>query len=299
MASKPMTKPISERAMEARNGNGNKDLQKAPQESAAPPAELMEYADQQTGRGVSTSSEDRLVPLLYVLQKGSPQVDRDDKRYIPGAEQGDFWLRNAPSGLEIIKGKDGMLTQSCWFYKDVGEWLPRLEGGGGGQGFRGRHNVPKPEMVPGARKHDDGKQFHWTNASGEHDLVETRNHAVLIYHPSGRVFPYLIPFTSTGHSSSRSWMTKINDQVIQSGSKKGEVWDSYARLYKLTTERRENDKGVWYTIVVDEGPWCKREQYLAGNKFALQFERGERVAEEPDADPDVGDADYAREQEEV
>jgi hypothetical protein len=133
MATKPKT--ISERAQETSNNLPTE------QQNAAPPAELMQYADEQTGLGVSTASEDRLVPLIYVLHYTSPQVMKGDSKYIPGAEPGDFWLRNAPRGLEIIKGNDGLLVQSCWFYRDVGEWLPRQDGGGGGQGFRGRHPI--------------------------------------------------------------------------------------------------------------------------------------------------------------
>lgn len=285
MATKPKT--ISERAVEARDaaahGNGgNGNNLPVPMQNAEPPAELLELADQQTGQGVSFAGEDRLVPLIYVLHYQSPQVMRDEPQYIEGAEPGDFWLRNAPPGYEIAKGSDGMIVQSCYFYKDVGEWLPRSDGGSGGQGFKGRHPYDRPEQVPGARRHPDGNPFHWTTANGMHDLIETRNHALLVYHYD-RVFPYLFPFTSTRHLSSREWMNLIAEQIIQSGPYKGKVWNSCARFYRLTTYPKKNEKGRWHLVKAEVGPWCNREQYDAGNKLAMQFESGERVAAEPES----------------
>ena len=278
-------KPISERAQEA---SGNLPV---PQASAAPPADLMEFAAEQGGRGVSTAADDNLVPLIYVLHYSSPQVDRRDNAYIEGAEPGDIWLRGAPLGMEIIKPHDGLLVQPCYFYKDVGEWRPRQEGGGGGQGFICRHPEEAAKDVAGAVEDPDDKN-HWTiTRNGEvHDLVETRNHAVLVYHPSGRVMPYLIPLSSTGHGVSRAWMSQINGQIIQQGSKKGEPWDSFARLYVLRTEPRANKLGKWFSFTTEEGPWCDREKYLMGRKLHEQFARGEKRAEAPEASADPAPA---------
>ena len=270
-------KSISERAKEAA-GNTLPTVQS----TAAPPTDLMEFAGEQGGRGVSTAADDNLVPLVYVLHYSSPQVDRRDNAYIEGAEPGDIWLRGAPAGLEIIKPADGVLVQPCYFYKDVGEWLPRQEGGGGGQGFIGRHPEEAARDVAGAEQDPEDKN-HWTVRRGNevHDLVETRNHAVLVWHPSGRVMPYLIPLSSTGHGVSRAWMTQIGRQIIQQGPKKGEPWDSFARLYVLGTEPRANKLGKWFSFTTEEGPWCTREQYLAGRKLHEQFAKGEKRAEAP------------------
>src|ERR1700744_6508473 len=65
------------------------------------------------GKGVSTASEDNIVPLIYVLQSGSPQVKKNNPDYIEGAGEGDLWLRNAPT--PIIDGLKGILVQPCYF----------------------------------------------------------------------------------------------------------------------------------------------------------------------------------------
>ena len=70
------------------------------------PAALADMMEKDAGKGVSTAQEDNLVPLIYVLQANSPQVNKRDERYIEGAEPGDFWLRNAPQ--PIVKGAEGV-----------------------------------------------------------------------------------------------------------------------------------------------------------------------------------------------
>src|SRR5215475_3414815 len=89
------------------------------------PADL---SDQYAGMGTSHAADDNLVPLVYILQKQSPQVERQDTRHIKGAEAGDIWLRNSPK--EIVKGGEGILFQPCYFTINWIEWVPRERGGG-------------------------------------------------------------------------------------------------------------------------------------------------------------------------
>ena len=285
-AATQMTKPISERAQESA---GNLP---AVQDHAGPSAALMEFASEQTGRGVSTAADDNLVPLVYCLDAKSPQVDRRDGKYVEGAEAGDIWFRNAPPDLEIVKGTVGVLVQPCYFYKDVGEWVPRKSGGG----LVCRHPQEKAKDVPGAkpghnRETGEARANIWFTEDGDRDLIETRNHAIIVYFPNGRTMAYLMPLKSTGHSVSRAWMTQINNQIIQEGPKKGTPWDSFARLYHLTTEQRHDNEGnKWFNFVTKEGSWATKEQYLAGRKLCLQFTSGEKkaAADEAVTEPAAG-----------
>lgn len=286
-------------------------------ENFSPPDHLAEFAERDAGQGVSTSMDDNLVPLVYVLQPLSPQCDRRSPQYVEGAEAGDIWLRNAPPGHEVIKanfenakaaGKTGfgLLAQPCYFYRDVVEWVPRAEGGGGGAGFVARHDVPRAQDVKGAkqglnRKTGKPDPNAWTTADGENDLVETRNHALLLY-VGGRALPYLLPLTSTGHSVSRAWMSKMNDKLMdcpvpkddpdrdakvaawqEKMAKAGKptVYPSYAYLYMLTTEQRSNNEGKWFSIVAQDARWATRTEYLAGRRLHEQFKTGEKKAEVP------------------
>jgi hypothetical protein len=93
--------------------------------TGGPPAFLDEYA---TGEGVSTAAADNSVPFIAVLQGLSPQVNPRDDAYVEGAQAGDFWLKNSP--VPIVKGMRGFRFQSCAFWQDVVEWVPRDDGGG-------------------------------------------------------------------------------------------------------------------------------------------------------------------------
>ena len=48
-----------------------------------------------TGAGVSTDMADNLVPMGRILQKNSPEVEKNDPNYIQGAEPGDIYIKNA------------------------------------------------------------------------------------------------------------------------------------------------------------------------------------------------------------
>src|SRR5262245_29613295 len=78
------------------------------------------------GAGLSKAPEDNLIPLIYILQAGSPQAKKGDPDRIEGAEAGDFWLRNAPK--PIIKSEDGIWFQLCNVTKCFVEWQPNRGG---------------------------------------------------------------------------------------------------------------------------------------------------------------------------
>src|SRR5262249_44679698 len=48
--------------------------------------EQMAKLEKAANKGLSKDAADNLVPLVYILQKMSPQVEERDPRYIPGAK---------------------------------------------------------------------------------------------------------------------------------------------------------------------------------------------------------------------
>jgi hypothetical protein len=234
------------------------------------PTESSSFADQHAGAGLSTAPEDNLVPLLYVLQTNSPQVNKRDPKYIEGAEPGDIWLRNAP--IPIIKGEQGIMFQPCHFYKDWGEWIDRDEGGG----LVGRHrDLPKDAKeyvdptAPGVPK--------YKSAMGN-ELVETRNFAGYVMTPDGPL-AYLIPLKGSGHSVGKQWMTSMNLKKTASG-RKAPIW-SFA--YLLKTVQRKNKKGEWFVLDIQGGSAIVKEvDQRRGYDLEQAFAEGKKVAEEED-----------------
>ncbi len=244
--------------------------------AGAPPAELQEMMREDKGKGVSTSASDNLVPLIYVLQALSPQVNRRNPSFIEGAEPGSFWLRNAPT--EIIGGDPeaggGMIAQSCLFYKDWIEWKPRDSGGG----FIARHapltgdredECPVSDAVRTEDPNNKNK-IRFLRPNGN-EVIHTRNHVCRIFTRDG-ILPYIIPFSSTGHTTSRGWMQLMN--TISAGV-------SFAAKYRLTTRERTNASGTWFAVDVKFDSWCSPEEYKDGKRLYEAFASGEKQAEAP------------------
>ncbi len=219
---------------------------------------LEEMGETSEGRGVSRSAEDIIIPSIMVLQGLSPQVDPGNPAFIEGARVGAIWMRNYST--PIIDGKEGFLFQSCAFYKDWFEWIPRESGGGGGGGFAGVHaeveevydgtrlvglRVPNGTIakeVPDPRA-PSGRKMQWCMPNGNL-LSETRHHVGFVISRQGAV-PFVINLASTGHTVSKNFMFTLTNKMVN-----GRPLDSWAMIYRFTTYQRKNKKGAWYEFEV-------------------------------------------------
>ncbi len=230
--------------------------------------ERMLEADAGKNKGTSSKAEDNLVPLIYILQSNSPQVNKRSEAYIEGAEAGDIWLRHAAN--PIVKGDEGIVFLPAYYFKDYVEWIPRDDGGG----MVGRHpKLPEDAVV----EQDEKRPNRIINktASGN-DLVLTANYAGYVISDDGPPLPYMLPLKSTGLTVSRTWMFMMNQKL----SKGGRPLASYANTYRLTTKHRKNKEGEWFILdVSDEGP-ASKELYMMGRALEAAFASGEKRAEE-------------------
>lgn len=231
------------------------------------------------GKGTSQKAEDNIVPLIYVLQTNSPQVNKRGDAYIEGAEPGDFWLRHAPQ--PIVKGTEGLIFVPCYWWKDLVEWVPRDAGGG----FVGRHAYEvngKGDVLlpPGAKEDRDPKnpqrvQYFMENGN---ELVLTANHAGFVILPDGRWLPYVLPLKSTGLTVSRQWMFSMNSKRTRDGR----VLPSFSHRYKLLSRHRKNKEGEWFTVEVQDAGMLANEDkplYLEARNLEGAFASGAKVAE--------------------
>jgi hypothetical protein len=271
-------------------------------------------------KGVSRAAEDNLVPLIYVLQAQSPQVNRRNPAYIEGAEAGSIWLRDADA--PIIPGDDGVLFQPCYFDHDVVEWVPRDSGGG----LVARHQFEKfstgraetmDELVerlgakPERRDDKNPNRIDYILPNGN-ELIETRYHAGFAIHGDS-VMPYVIPLSGSGHSVSKRWMFKMStivvpvlQQEIEQARAAGEPLPvpqplpSYACYYRLRTRLRSNASGEWFVLDpvrerMVEGlepaleqmrqgqmpDWVPGPDYMRGLALHDAFASGEKQADAP------------------
>jgi hypothetical protein len=242
--------------------------------------QVPDYVRRQTkqGRGVSSAAEDNLVPMIAVLQPLSPQLNKHNEgKYIEDAEPGSILVRGMDPEVT-----DELIFQHCHFSKSIVEWIPRSKGGG----FVGRHLTWPKDMVTG--KSDDGRRTIMQTSSGNH-LIETRYHVGHVIAPDGTMLPYIIPFSSTGHTVSRSWMNMMNAVRLEGGI----IPDAWTRLYRLTTVQRQNAAGVWYVLNPQPAGWATPDQALKGEELYESFERGEKTyGEEEETGIDPGPSEH-------
>ena len=225
---------------------------------------------QDAGKGVSTDQSDNLIPLVYILQAQSPQALKKDPAYINGAEAGSIWLRGASD--PIVDGEEGFLFQPCYFAKCWIEWKPNREG------FVARH-AERPSDAKQVKEKDEkgNERLVWKSKAGNL-LVESREHVGLVL---GRGAPmgYVIPFSGSGHTVSRGWMTLMNGKVEDDTK-----LPSWCYIYRLKTRFRSNDKGSWYLFeVLEERPIDTEEEYMRGKALHDAFASGAKQTGEYDA----------------
>lgn len=237
------------------------------------PAEQDEYlalTEQYAERGVSFKQEDQLLPLIYVLQQMSPQVDKRGDNHIEGAEAGDFWLRNALK--PIRNGEEGIIAipvemVHCWV-----EWLPNRGG------FVERHDDPPKDMVSKMIRGDDGRERKTLVRGNGNIIAETREFYMLV---DGD--PYVFPCTSTKHTFAKQWQTMFHRFKHP---KTGKILPAFAHKYRLSTIPASNALGKWFGLKFeDEG-----ETPVAELKVAIAF--SEAVAKKevkPEAPIDGGE----------
>lgn len=277
-AKKPASAPEKKPAAATRPGQQVQERRPAPVPEAtgtsSPPSALAARMSEDAGRGVSKASEDNLVSLVYVLQSSSPQVNERNEAYVAGAKPGHLWLR--ASADPIVDGEEGMLFQPCFFSKDWVEWVPRDAGGG----FVARH-----ESLPedAERLQEDGTNKVRHVMPNGNEVVETRYHMGLVHRDGTAPTPYVIPFSSTGHTVSRQWMFMMNQKQIEGGK----TPPSFALLYRLRTKLRSNKAGKWFVIDVQDAGFVQTvEAYEAGRALCAAFEKNALRPEAPVADAD-------------
>lgn len=253
--------------------------------------ELRRMMKEDAGRGVSSDQADNLVPLIYILQKGSPQVQIDGAAYIKGAKAGTIWLKNNSDPL--IDGKKGMLFQPCYFDKCWVEWVPRTRGGGRRGEFREHDDESQDQFLKrvGARavpdKDNPNKITYFLKNGNE--LVETRYHMGYVLDHGATAFPYCIPLKGTGHSFSKAWMTMFNSVSTDDG----EIAASWSRAYRLITTQRQNAAGDWYMFeatLEGDGPLPYKD-YMRGRLLNFAFEKKEKRIQTEDEETVTHDTD--------
>lgn len=223
------------------------------------PADMLAEFLADAGAGISKAAEDKIVPFVALLQDMSPEVKKRDPNYIEGAEAG-MYLNKATqqlyAGDAAMAERTGFPVlefQHCELDKCVVEWVNRNDGGG----FVARHSlqgsVEDTLKRLGRQMPDpqDPKKKIWKTPEGN-DLIETRYHYGNIIN-GGRPQPAVIAYSSTGHTTSKQWMSLMDGFQLDDG--KGNLFTppAWAKRYFIGSKAKENKKGSFFVGTVADG----------------------------------------------
>lgn len=201
------------------------------------------YEDAEHDSGFEEADKDSYaIPFLVPLQKGSPQCEEEGGEYVEGAKPG--MIYNTVSG-ELFDGKKGISVIPCHYTRTFVEWKPRKAGGG----FVGEH-LPEEGLQATTNRDPETNRDILPNGN---DLVDSRNHYVLLVKEDGSTEPALITMASTNIKKSRRWMTRMQNLSANAPDGRKFTPPMYAHVYTLKTMFESNDKGTWYSWEVQPG----------------------------------------------
>lgn len=221
---------------------------------------MLEDAEQDLG----FEKGDVALPFMRILQSNSPQVKRQNAKYVDGAEAGDFYNTAMNS---IQKGDKGIYVIPVHFTKQATLWVPRTPDGQNPQGPSGGgfvREIPVPEaqeLLKRCTKNDKGKDItpsdykdHQGVSNGGLELVIAALYYLLVFDPEagdGTFDAVAYPLTSTQLKKARAWNAIIQNSRLPHPSGVGTYRaPMFGYAYKLTTVPESNAKGDWMGLKV-------------------------------------------------
>ncbi len=208
--------------------------------NAKPSADQLPVAlgmESYSGGGMeNTDAESFSIPFLAIMQKGSPQVDKDSDEYIKGVEVGDLLLT---STKEVFKDEDGADIVFCGYRRVFLRWAPIDSGGG----FKGEISVDEVARMraSGELKDEDNRLF----ADNGDSVRDTRIHYILVVRPDGTFTPAVLSCSSTQIKKSKMLMTQIQSFVAKDSNDRSFTPPSFGHVFHAETISEQNDKGSW------------------------------------------------------
>ena len=205
--------------------------------------------------------EDLALPFLKVLGQLSPEVNKQDAKYVEGAESG--MILNTVTNI-LYDGKKGIDVLPVFYRRQYIEWQERGEGKGAPVNiYNAGDNIPK------ATRDKSNKD----RLSNGNYLENTANHYIVILGNSPATA--LISMKATQLKISKKWNSMMLG--LKMPGKNGLFTPpTYSHIYKLKTVQMSNDKGTWFGWDVSlVGPIKDKAVYDIAKQFATRVSKGE------------------------
>lgn len=211
------------------------------------------------GQGTSTIDRGVLgMPFINIIQKGSPEFDETHAKYgekrIEGCRPGNILFEPErailPQPIEVIPLAQAQLYS---------EWKPNKGG------FVG-HRTADVVALPGYRRGTPGTPTEYREYLGQNEIVFTIYFMVLFKH-AGKWKRGMIAFTSTQLKVGRKWSRDVlNVKLPDMPDVEPPI---FAASYKLSTKADQNQKGGFFSWVLEPGRILSpvEDQALLENSF--------------------------------
>jgi hypothetical protein len=222
--------------------------------------------EEDAGLSSGIRTQDMAMPFLQILQPLSPQCDRSDPKYIPGAEAG--MLVNTVTH-DLFKGEtDGVLVVPIFQRTTYIEWKTRESGGG----FVRDHGEGDGEGALATSQKDDKGRDILPNGN---QLVKTMTFVAALTDEDGLTFdPIVINFTSTQLKKARNWNTLISRLTRPDDPSKPLGHIIFAGKYRFKTVREQNDKGKWHGFHIESAGYAGASVYARAKELHLSLTKG-------------------------
>ena len=220
------------------------------------------------------AQDDLALPFLKVLGQLSPEVSKQNSKYVKGAEPG--MIINTVTN-ELHDGSKGVNVLPVYYKRQYIEWQERGTSTGAPV-----HIYEAGDDIPKTTRGKDNKD----RLPNGNYLETTASHFVLLLgnNPSTA----LVSMKATQLKISRKWNSQM--MSIKMKGKNGMFTPpTYSHIYNLKTVQMSNDKGTWFGWDVSRvGPVSDKNVYQIAKNFAEKNVKGlvkvKHGTEEPKSD---------------
>jgi len=239
----------------------NKEAQIAKRENAGPLATNVFEADANAG-SQNITQEDLALPFLKVLGQLSPEVNKQNAKFINGAEPG--MIVNSVT-KKIYDGKKGIEVIPVHYERQYVEWQDR-----------GATSTGAPVAIHKADSdiiNTTTRDKNWKDRLPNGNYLEnTASHFVILLGDTPSTA--LISMRATQLKVSKTWNSLMLGLKMQ-GKNGLFTPPTYSHIYNLKTVQMSNDKGTWFGWAVSKvGPVSNKGVYEIAKAFAEKNSKG-------------------------
>ena len=207
------------------------------------------------------TQEDLALPFLKVLGQLSPEVNKQNAKFISGAEPG--MIVNSVT-RDLYDGTKGINVIPVYYERQYVEWQDRGQTGNAPVAI---HKADSDIVSTTTRD----KSWKDRLPNGNY-LENTTNHFVILMGKSPSTA--LISMKATQLKVSRKWNSMMMGLKLQ--GKNGLLTPpTYSHIYNLKTVQMSNDKGTWFGWDVSKvGPVTDKGVYQIAKNFAEKNGKG-------------------------